>query len=123
MNSALSFPTHHICQVIEEKRLYLDPNLKMTDVAKMLGVSRNSISNCINSQRDCSFPQFVNTYRVTHAQELLCNQPDLKIAEVWMAAGFSSEASFYRIFKSVTGNTPSEWRNSHNQNSETSPSC
>lgn len=113
---------HHICQVIEEKRLYLDPNLKMTDIAKMLGVSRNSISNCINSQRDCSFPQFVNAYRVTHAQELLRDHPDLKIAEVWMAAGFSSEASFYRIFKSITGSTPTEWRNSHSQNSSTSPS-
>lgn len=102
-----------ICQLMEERQLYLNPNLKMTDIAKVLGTNRNVISNCINSQRDCSFPQFVNAYRVAHAQELMSTQPDLKIAEVCMAAGFSSEASFYRIFKSVTGKTPTDWRNNN----------
>lgn len=99
-----------ICQLMEEKRLYLNPTLKMADIAVALGTSRTTISNCINSQRGCSFPQFVNTYRVAHAQELLRNQPDLKITEVSMSSGFSSEASFYRIFKSITGTTPTDWR-------------
>lgn len=99
-----------ICQLMEEERLYLNPTLKMADIAVALGTSRTTISNCINSQCGCSFPQFVNTYRVAHAQELLRNQPDLKITEVSMSSGFSSEASFYRIFKSITGTTPTDWR-------------
>lgn len=99
-----------ICQLMEEERLYLNPNLKMTDIAAVLGANRTVISNCINSQRGCSFPQFVNAYRVAHAQELLRNQPDCKIAEVSMSSGFSSEASFYRIFKNYTGTTPTDWR-------------
>ena len=102
-----------ICQLMEERQLYLNPNLKMTDIAKVLGTNRNVISNCINSQRACSFPQFVKAYRVAHAQEMMSNHHDLKIAEVCMAAGFSSEASFYRIFKSVTGKTPTDWRNNN----------
>ncbi len=101
---------HRICQLMEKERLYLNPTLKMTDIAAALGTSRTTISNCINSQRGCSFPQFVNTYRVAHAQELLRNQPDLKIADVSVSSGFSSEASFYRIFKSITGTTPTDWR-------------
>ena len=99
-----------ICQLMEEQRLYLNPALKMTDIVVALGTSRTTISNCINLQRGCSFPQFVNTYRVAHAQELLRNQPDLKITEVSLSSGFSSEASFYRIFKSITGTTPTDWR-------------
>ena len=95
---------------MEEERLYLNPTLKMADIAVALGTSRTTISNCINSQCGCSFPQFVNTYRVAHAQELLRNQPDLKITEVSLSSGFSSEASFYRIFKSITGTTPTDWR-------------
>ncbi len=101
---------HHICQLMEQQQLYLNPNLKLADLATALGTNRSVISNCINSQRDCSFPHFVNTYRVTHAQNLLRNQPDLKIAQVWMSAGFPSEASFYRIFKAITGTTPSAWK-------------
>jgi len=99
-----------ICQLMEEQQLYLNPNLKLTDIATLLGTNRGIISNCINTQRDCTFPQFVNFYRVQHAQQLLSSQSDTKLTEVWTAAGFSSESSFYRIFKSITGSTPSDWR-------------
>ncbi len=100
-----------ICQAMEQQQLFMNPNLKITDLATALGTNRSAISNCINSQRNCSFPQFVNTYRVAYAQELLRSQPDIKIAEVCMKSGFPSEASFYRIFKAITGTTPSAWKN------------
>jgi len=100
-----------ICQVMEQQQLFMNPNLKITDLATALGSNRSAISNCINSQRSCSFPQFVNNYRVAYAQELLRSQPDIKIAEVCVKSGFSGEASFYRIFKAITGTTPSAWKN------------
>ena len=100
-----------ICQVMEQQQLFMNPNLKITDLATALGTNRSAISNCINSQRNCSFPQFVNNYRVAYAQELLRSQPDIKIAEVCVKSGFSGEASFYRIFKAITGTTPSAWKN------------
>ena len=99
-----------ICQLMEQQQLFMNPNLKITDLVTALGTNRSAISACINSQRDCTFPQFVNTYRVARAQELLRNEPDIKIAEVWVKAGFSSEASFYRIFKAFTGTTPIAWK-------------
>ena len=101
---------HRICQLMEQQQLFMNPNLKITDLVTALGTNRSAISVCINSQRDCTFPQFVNTYRVARAQELLRNEPDIKIAEVWVKAGFSSEASFYRIFKAFTGTTPIAWK-------------
>jgi AraC-like DNA-binding protein len=100
-----------ICQAMEQQQLFMNPNLKITDLATALGTNRSAISACINSQRSCSFPQFVNTYRVAYAQELLRSQPDIKIAEVCVKSGFSGEASFYRIFKAITGTTPSAWKN------------
>lgn len=100
-----------ICQVMEQQQLFMNPNLKITDLATALGTNRSAISACINSQRNCSFPQFVNNYRVAFAQELLSSQRDIKIAEVWVKAGFPSEASFFRIFKAITGTTPSAWKN------------
>ncbi len=99
-----------ICQVMEEQQLFMNPNLKITDLATALGTNRSTISACINSQRDCSFPQFVNAYRVAYAQELLRTQPDIKMAEACVQSGFSSEASFYRIFKAITGTTPTAWK-------------
>ncbi len=100
-----------LCRLMEEQRPFLNPNLKMTDVANALGTNRNVLSYCINSQRGCTFPQFVNVYRVKFAQQMLSSQPDTKLTEVWTAAGFSSESTFYRIFKSITGVTPNDWKN------------
>lgn len=102
-----------ICQLMEEQQLYLNPDLKVTDVADALGTTRVAVSNCIRSQRGCTFPQLVNTYRVALAQQLLNSQPDIKLTEVWTAAGFSSESSFYRIFKALTGTTPTDWRSNN----------
>lgn len=99
-----------ISRLMEEKRLYLDSDLKLTDVASALGTNRNAISSSINTQRNCSFTQFVNTYRVEYAQKLMRQQPDIKISEVWMSSGFSTERTFLRTFKQQTGMTPSDWK-------------
>lgn len=102
-----------ICELMEEQKLYLNSDLKLNDVADALNTNRNLISNCINSQRNCSFSQFVSIYRVNYAKELFTRQDDLKMSEVWMQSGFSTETSFFRTFKAVTGMTPTEWKNSN----------
>ena len=99
-----------ICDLMESQKLYLNSELKLNDVADAMNTNRNLISNCINSQRGCSFSQFVSTYRVEHAKDLIRRQPDIKISEVWMQSGFSTEGSFFRTFKAFTGMTPSEFK-------------
>ena len=102
-----------ICQLMDEEQLYLNSDLKLQDVAVRLGTNSSYVSECINSVRSQSFSQFVNTYRVGHAQELLRQQPDMKISAVVSASGFSTEVSFFRNFKAVTGMTPREWLTNH----------
>ena len=98
-----------ICQVMDEKQLYLNPNLKVDDIALALNTNRRAIADCINNHRG-TFRQFINTYRLAFAQKLLRSNPDITITEVWMSAGFSSESSFFRIFKAATGVTPRDWK-------------
>ena len=102
-----------ICTLMEEQKLYLNSELKLNDVADALNTNRNLISSCINSQQGCSFSQFVNGYRVEHAKDLIRRKPDMKISEVWMQSGFSTETSFFRTFKAVTGMTPTEWKSTN----------
>lgn len=96
---------------MEEQQLYLDTELKLADLATSLGTNRTTISNCINSMRQCTFTQFVNTYRIRHAQQLMRDNPDKRASEVWMESGFSNETSFFRTFKTIVGMTPTEWKN------------
>jgi len=99
-----------ICQLMEQEQPYLDSHLKLNDLANRLGTNRNIISACINSQLGCSFSQFIGKYRVEHAKRLMRQHPDMKVAVVWMQSGFTTESSFFRAFKAITGMTPSDWK-------------
>ena len=96
--------------LMEKERLYLNPELKVGDVADALGVSRNAVSVCINSHQGCSFSQYVNDYRLQHAKRLLSETPDMKISAVGLESGFANERTFFRAFKSATDMTPKEWK-------------
>ena len=98
-----------LCRFMDEQQPYLNSELKVQDVADALGTNRTYVSNCIRSQRGCSFSQFVNTYRVEYAKQLLHQHPEMKLSEIWTVSGFSSESSFFRAFKAVTGMTPKDW--------------
>ena len=98
-----------ICRLMDEEHLYLNSNLKVQDVAVRLKTNSSYVSECINSGRAQTFSQFINTYRVRHAQKLLRQQPDMKTANVAIESGFSTESAFFRNFKAVTGMTPREW--------------
>ena len=98
-----------IYRVMEAQKLYQNSNLKVTDLATALGTNRRAVSDCINSQKGCTFTQFVNIYRVEHAKRVMRQNPNKKVADIYLESGFANEGSFFRTFKAVTGMTPKEW--------------
>ena len=98
-----------VCQLMEEQQLFLQPDLKVSDVAAALSTNSRYVSECIKAEFNCSFIQFVNTYRVNYAKSVLLKQPDIKIIALATASGFSVESTFFRAFRTVTGMTPKEW--------------
>lgn len=110
-DSASAMLMQRINQVMEEQKLYRNSELKLQDLAAVLGTNRRFVSDCINSQMGCTFSQYVNIYRINYAKHVLRQRPDKKIADVYIESGFANEMSFYRTFKSVTGMTPKEWLN------------
>lgn len=97
-----------ITQLMETQHLYLNPEMKIGDVANALGVHRNAVSASINAQ-GCTFSQLVNNYRMQHAKKLLREATDMKIAAIGLESGFANESTFFRAFKAATGMTPKEW--------------
>lgn len=99
--------------LIESKQMYLTPGLKITDVAEALDTNRTYISASINRQAGMSFSDYVNGFRVRHAQEMMRSKdPDLTLTQIGLRSGFTGDTSFFRNFKKVTGQTPSEWLSS-----------
>ena len=103
---------YNIEQLVITKQLYLTPNLKIGDVAKVTGICRTYISTYINQTKGVSFSDYINSLRVEHAKSLLSQNTDnTKIATLATRSGFSSEQSFYRNFHKFTGMKPLEWAN------------
>ena len=108
-----------IAALVEGRQLYLRKGLKVQDIATELGTNSTYISACINGQWGMSFPEYLGRLRVRHAQEQMRSHPDWPLHRVADESGFSGEASFYRIFKSATDLTPSEWLKHQTQDPET----
>ena len=96
--------------LIEEKQLYRQKNLRITDVASELATNKTSVSILLNNLSGESFTSMITRYRVEYAQKLLREHPDMLLDEVADESGFSSRTSFFRNFKAVTGMTPQEWK-------------
>lgn len=90
------------------QHLYRNPQLSLADLSKFLNISERVISTAINQELGKNFFQFVNEYRVEEVKERLKDpeQEHLKILSLAFDAGFNSKASFNRVFKAYTGQTP-----------------
>ena len=95
--------------LMEERQLYKQKGLSLADLAQQLGSNTKYISASINSHSGGSFTDYINGFRIRHAQELLCANPGRNLSEVSEESGFSSESAFFRNFKAITGKTPSRW--------------
>lgn len=98
-----------LCLLMEEQKPFLNSELKVSDVATLLGTNTRYISESIKVTRGITFAQFINTYRISYAQQLLRQQPTMKMTEVYIKSGFANDTSFFRTFKAHTGMTPKEW--------------
>lgn len=94
---------------MEQDKMFKNNELKLTDVAKALLTNTHYILECIKENRNQTFSQFVNSYRIEYAKQQLTENPNLSIVDIYLAAGFSSERSFFRSFKNVTGMTTRQW--------------
>ena len=104
--------------LMEEKQLFKQKDLHISDVALHVGSNRTYVSNCINKEMNISFSDYINTYRIKHAQSLMIMPGNLfSQIEISELSGFSNESSFYRNFKNITGTTPNKWLQQQSINS------
>ena len=96
---------------MEEGKPYLNPDLKIADLAQHVHHPINEISQALNQDLNQSFSDFVNRYRVKEFKRQMEERAFEKFTLVAIAqkSGFNSKTSFYRIFKNETGKTPADY--------------
>ena len=84
-----------IRKLMDEKRLFLQPNLKINDLASMLNTNRNYIYNAINQGIGMSFAEYINKKRIEYAVRLIDKDREMLLADVAHKSGFSSPSAIW----------------------------
>ena len=97
--------------LMEEERLYLNPELKLSDIANRLNTSSYMLSFLFSQHMKTSFYDYINQYRVESFKQRVRNGETGRYTLDALATrcGYNSRATFFRNFKKVTGMTPTEY--------------
>jgi AraC-like DNA-binding protein len=94
-----------------KEEVFLDKNLTLFTLSKLLNVTSHQLSEFLNSEKKESFTDFVNSYRVNYAKQLLLNVENsiYTLEGISSKSGFNSLATFHRNFKKQVGTSPLKW--------------
>lgn len=95
-------------QLMEEEKLYRDPDLCVDSLVKRMGTNASYFYYFMRDVIGASFFDYVNEYRINEAKQLLLQGE--KVDAVAEQVGYNSSNVFRRVFKKMTNMTPSEWR-------------
>jgi len=96
--------------IIRDERLYLQPNLKISDLANRLETNRTYLQHILKNELGCTFTEFINRQRIDYACEQMALNPERPVAEIGTEAGFASPSSFYRNFKLYRHCSPTSYK-------------
>ena len=93
---------------METEKPYLDPELNLIALSRKLNLTRSQLSQIVNEGFGVNFNDFVNSYRVQEVKKMFeeGKQNKLSLLGIAMECGFNSKATFNRVFKKVTGASP-----------------
>ncbi|MGC4040096.1 MAG: helix-turn-helix transcriptional regulator [Flavobacterium sp.] len=105
-----------IIKLLNTEKSYQDPNFSKAILAKKLNTNGSYISKALSLNGNKKFNQLINEYRINQVKEELINKnfQNFTLEYLYMKAGFTQQSTFNRVFKELTGQTPSEYIESIN---------
>jgi len=98
-----------LCIYMDEEKAYRDNNITRSQVATAIGTNTSYLSRSLNEKGGMNFKQFINLYRVKHAQQYYMENPGAKLIDLCMESGFKSITAINLAFHLNLGMTPGEW--------------
>lgn len=110
--SVLEELNQKLAHSMEEEQLFLIPRLSLDELAAKVDCSKHELSQLINRVHGKNFYEYVNSFRIEYAKDLLLSSSDnLTINQIALESGFNSKSSFNTLFKKSEAATPTEFRN------------
>ena len=86
-----------------------EQEIHLTDLAREACVSPSHFSRVFRQLTSLNVIGYINAKRIIKAKELLVSS-DENVNVIAEKCGFETPAHFYRVFKSLTGETPGQYR-------------
>ncbi len=96
----------NVCNYIND---HCTENIRMDDIANIAGFSKYHFARLFKEVMNVSCYDYLINRRIMYAEKLL-TEPDTPITQVAMRSGFSSLATFNRVFKAKNRCTPTEYK-------------
>lgn len=100
----------YFLKIIKYINTYYNENITLKDVAKVVNLNPNYISQVFKKTAGTTFSHYLTNLRITQAKKLLTTT-NASINEISLQSGFNDYFYFLKTFKKYTGKTPSEYRN------------
>jgi len=103
---------NQIIALMEQDKLFLNAHLTAFDLADAAEISYPELANLLKNELNQTYTDFINHYRVEEVKIQLVDSGNAEksIIEIAWQCGFNSKSAFNRIFKSSTGQTPTQFR-------------
>lgn len=99
--------------VIDKAREYvishIDERISLSDVASYAGVSEGYMSKSFKKVMGKSLVDYINTMKVDKAKEIIKTSGYTRINEIALSLGFDNIYYFSKVFRKITGQSPSEY--------------
>lgn len=95
-----------VAAYMDSEKPFLSSNFKLDDLARAMTTNRTYLSYAINRKSGKGFPQFVNSYRVRRAIEIIEDNPHITVRNIALKVGYNNPVTFTLAFESITGETP-----------------
>lgn len=89
-----------------------DKQIKVSELAGVIGVSEPTIYRMFASVAGCSPIDYVNMYRLGKAHRMLGSENGMKIKEIALSCGFEDQLYFSKLYSKNYGRSPREYRRS-----------
>lgn len=104
-----------IHEIIEQVATYIEQHfseeITIIDIAKMFSLEPCYLSKSFKQIKQISPMNYLTQKRIEIAKEYMTKHPSMKLKEIAEIVGYSNQYYFSRIFKSVTGQSPSVFKN------------
>ena len=107
INKNFDFNLEHY---MNDECAWLNPSLTLQELALALNTNRTYLSEYFNKTLNTNFYDYLNSYRIKYACEILLAERNLSIVQVGEKAGFNSLSTFQRAFDKHMGCTPAKYR-------------